>query len=163
MPLSPGTPLAAIEALPLAAAMRDSPWLYPAVEIVHTLGFVLLAGSVAMLDLRVLGLSRAIPVTALARHILPWTLGALLLIVPSGLLMFISHIGDFIANPAFIAKMTLLSLAACNALWFHMGPYQGVDNWQTGAGAPLAAKASAALSLLLWMSIICCGRLLAYA
>jgi hypothetical protein len=160
--LAPGTPLAAIEALPLAMAMRQSLWLYPIVEIIHILGFVLLVGSVAMFDLRVLGLSKAIPVTALARHILPWTLGATLLIVPSGLLMFIAHASDFISNTAFIAKMTLLSFAACNALWFHMGPYQGVARWQTGSGAPLAAKASAALSLLLWVGVICCGRLLAY-
>ncbi len=160
--LSPGTPLAALEALPLAVAMRHSLWMYPIVEIIHILGFVLLAGSVAMLDLRVLGLSKSIPVRALARHILPWTLGALLLIVPSGLLMFIAHAGDFISNTAFITKMILLSLAACNALWFHMGPYQGVDGWQTGNSAPLAARASAALSLLLWVGVICCGRLLAY-
>jgi hypothetical protein len=160
--LNPNTPLAAIEALPLAAAMRHSLWLYPVVEIVHILGFVLLAGSVAMLDLRLLGLSKSIPVTALARHILPWTLGALLLVVPTGLLMFIAHAGDFISNPAFITKMTLLSLAAGNALWFHVGPYQGVNKWQTNTSAPLAARASAALSLLLWVGIICCGRLLAY-
>ena len=160
--LNPNTPLAAIEALPLAAAMRHSLWLYPIVEIIHILGFVVLAGSVAMLDLRLLGLSKTIPVTALARHILPWTLGALLLVLPSGLLMFIAHASDFISNPAFITKLTLLSLAACNALWFHVGPYQGVSTWQTKLSPPIAAKASAALSLLLWLGVICCGRLLAY-
>ena len=160
--LNPNTPLAAIEALPLAAAMRHSLWLYPIVEIIHILGFVVLAGSVAMLDLRLLGLSKTIPVTALARHILPWTLGALLLVLPSGLLMFIAHASDFISNPAFITKMTLLSLAACNALWFHVGPYQSVSTWQTKLSPPIAAKASAALSLLLWLGVICCGRLLAY-
>ena len=129
--LNPSTPLAAIEALPLAAAMRHSLWLYPIVEIIHILGFVLLAGSVAMLDLRILGFSKSIAVTALARHILPWTLCALLLVVPTGLLMFIAHAGDFISNPAFIIKLTLLSLAACNAMWFHVGPYQEVKDWQT--------------------------------
>ncbi len=160
--LNPNTPLAAIEALPLAAAMRHSLWLYPIVEIIHILGFVVLAGSVAMLDLRLLGLSKTIPVTALARHILPWTLGALLLVLPSGLLMFIAHASDFISNPAFITKLTLLSLAAGNALWFHLGPYQSVGTWQTQLSPPIAAKASAALSLLLWLGVICCGRLLAY-
>ena len=160
--LNPNTPLAAIEALPLAAAMRHSLWLYPIVEIIHILGFVVLAGSVAMLDLRLLGLSKTIPVTALARHILPWTLGALWLVLPSGLLMFIAHASDFISNPAFITKLTLLSLAAGNALWFHLGPYQSVGTWQTQLSPPIAAKASAALSLLLWLGVICCGRLLAY-
>lgn len=154
-------PLAAIEASPLAAAMRQLLWLYPAVEIVHIAGFVVLVGSVAVLDLRLLGLSRAIPVTRLARHTLPWALGALAAIVPSGLLMFVAHATDFIANPAFAAKMTLLLCAGANAAIFHAGVYRGVAAWDTGA-PPLAARAHAALSLALWFGVIACGRLLAY-
>ena len=72
---SPG-PLGAIEGLPVAQAMRHWLWLYPAVEIAHILGFVLLVGSIAMFDLRLLGLSKSIPVPALARHLLPWTLSS---------------------------------------------------------------------------------------
>src|SRR5690606_24432582 len=108
---APG-PLGAIEALPIAAAMREWLWLYPGVEIVHIVGFVLLAGSIAMLDLRLLGLSKSIPVPALARHVLPWTLGALILIVPSGLLMFAAHASEFVDNPVFLLKMMLLMAAA---------------------------------------------------
>ncbi len=160
--MSPDSPLAAIEALPLARAMREWLWLYPAVEIIHILGFVLLAGSIAMFDLRLLGFSRGIPVPALARHLLPWTLGSLVLIVPSGLLMFITHASDFIANPAFIAKMALLTLAGCNALAFHYGPYRSVANWSTGVTAPGTARVCAAVSLAIWTGVIACGRLLAY-
>ena len=68
--------------------MRDSMWLYPAVETVHIVGFIILVGSVIMFDLRVLGLSRRVPVSMLARHLLPWGASALILIVPAGLLMF---------------------------------------------------------------------------
>ena len=101
--MTPGSgPLGALEASGLGRAMREWLWLYPAVEIIHILGFVLLAGSVAMFDLRVLGLSRGIPVPALARHLLPWTLGSLALVVPSGLLMFAAHASDFITNLVFI-------------------------------------------------------------
>jgi hypothetical protein len=142
--------------------MRQWLWLYPSVEIVHIVGFVLLVGSVAVFDLRVLGLSKAIPVTALARHALPWTLGALLLVVPAGLMMFTAHASDFVSNRAFVLKMTLLMAAAGNALWFHLGPYQGVQRWDTGVGAPAAAKISAALSIAIWLGVISCGRLLAY-
>ncbi|MEO8132851.1 MAG: DUF6644 family protein [Betaproteobacteria bacterium] len=158
----PATPIAAIEALPLAVAMRQWLWLYPIVEITHIVGFVTLVGSVAMFDLRVLGLSRSISVTGLARHTLPWTLGALLLIVPTGLMMFTAHATDFIDNRAFVTKMCLLALAGCNGVFFHVGPYQGVDGWDRGQAAPLAARASAGLSLLLWIGVISCGRLLAY-
>jgi len=159
---APASPLAAIEQLPLAVAMREQLWLYPAVEIVHITGFVLLAGSIAVLDLRLLGLSPRLPVRALAAHVLPWSLGALILIVPSGLLMFIAHAGDLIGNPAFIAKMTLLMCAGLNAALFHAGAFCGAALWDTGAAVPAAAKVHAAVSLLIWVSILACGRLLAY-
>lgn len=158
----PTSPLAAIEQLPLAVAIREELWLYPAVEIVHITGFVLLAGSIAVLDLRLLGLSPRLPVRALAAHVLPWSFGALLLIVPSGLLMFIAHAGDLIANPAFIAKMALLMCAGLNAALFHAGAFRGAALWDTGAAVPAAAKVHAAVSLLIWVSILACGRLLAY-
>jgi len=155
-------PLALLENLPLAVALRESPWLYPAVEIVHIVGLVLLVGSAAMLDLRLLGLSKSIPVTALSRHTLPWSAGALILIVPSGLLLFTANAGDLIGSGVFLTKMTLLMSAACNALWFRVGPYQSVAGWDTGVPAPLAARLSAGLSLLLWLAVISCGRMLAY-
>lgn len=157
--MNPANP---IEALAFARAMREWLWLYPAVEIVHITGFVLLVGSVAMFDLRVLGLSRGIPVRALARHLLPWSVLALFLIVPSGLAMFSAHASDFLGNRAFQLKMALLLAAGLNAVAFHTGPYQSVASWNVDAAAPWTARASVALSLLLWISIISCGRLLAY-
>lgn len=162
MTSDPGAPLAAIERLPLAVAMRQELWLYPAVEIVHILGFVTLVGSVIVFDLRVLGLTKGLPVRALARHVLPWSFGALLLIVPSGLLMFIAHAGDLIGNTAFVIKMSLLFGAALNAALFHAGVFRGAAAWDTGSAAPMVAKLHAVISLLIWISVIACGRLLAY-
>lgn len=156
------TALAWIERSALATAMRQELWLYPSVEIVHIWGFVLLVGSIAMLDLRLLGLSSAVPVRQLARHLLPWTLGALVLIVPSGLLMFIAHAGDFVSNRAFVLKLALIFAAAINAAFFHLGPYRTVDRWDSGIATPLAAKLHAGFSLMIWMGVIACGRLLAY-
>ena len=151
-----------VEGLAIAKAMREELWLYPAVEIVHIIGFSILVGSVVMFDLRVLGLSRRIPVRALARHLLPWSVAALLVIVPTGLLMFSAHAGDVLGNRAFQLKMALLLTAGMNAAIFHTGPFQSVAAWDTDVAAPLGARISVALSLVLWFSIIACGRLLAY-
>jgi hypothetical protein len=158
----PASPLAAIEQLPLAVAMRHDLWLYPVVEIVHIIGFVTLVGSIIVLDLRLLGLTKALPVQLLARHVLPWSIGALLLIVPSGLLMFIAHAGDLIANTAFIIKMVLLLCAGANAAAFHAGVFRGVADWDMAAEVPGAAKLHALASLLIWAGVLACGRLLAY-
>jgi hypothetical protein len=154
--------LAWIERSALATAMRQELWLYPSVEIVHIWGFVMLVGSIAMLDLRLLGLSSRVPVRELARHLLPWTLGALVLIVPTGLLMFIAHVGDFITNPAFVLKLSLIFAAGINAVFFHLGPYRSVDSWNVGVATPPSARLHAALSLMIWLGVIACGRLLAY-
>jgi len=61
-----------LEATAAATAMRQSLWLYPIVEILHIIGFVVLVGSAAMFDLRLLGFSRQLPVTGMERHLLPW-------------------------------------------------------------------------------------------
>ncbi len=156
------TPANVVEGLAIAKAMRENLWLYPAVEIVHIVGFVILVGSVVMFDLRVLGLSKQISVRGLARHLLPWSVAALALIVPTGLMMFSAHAGDFISNRAFQVKMGLLLAAGINAAMFHTGPYQRVAQWDTQAAAPLLARASVALSIAIWITIIACGRLLAY-
>ena len=152
----------AIERSALAIAMRQELWLYPSVEILHILGFVTLVGSIAMFDLRLLGLSPQVPVRALARHVLPWTLGALIVIVPTGLLMFLAHATDFITNRAFILKLSLIFVAGINAAAFHVGAYRTVEQWDSGTATPAPAKVHAALSLLIWTGVIACGRLLAY-
>jgi len=139
--------------------MRDDPWLYPLVEIVHIVGFSVLVGAVAMFDLRLLGFGRSLPVQALARHLLPWAWLALLLIVPSGLLMFITQ-PELLDNAVFLLKLALIAAAGLNALVFHRGPWRGSAGWQ--AGVPAWAQLHGALSLLLWTGVIVCGRLLAY-
>ena len=157
--MTPATPL---EALPLAKMMRESLWAYPTVETIHIIGFAILVGSVVMFDLRVLGLSKNLSVRGLSRHLLPWSLAALVLIVPTGSLMFLAHANDFLANRTFQLKMGLLMLAGINAIVFRTGPYQTVEHWDVATRAPIAAQLSVAASILIWFSIIACGRFLAY-
>jgi hypothetical protein len=156
------TPANPIEALPVARMMRESLWAYPIVETIHIVGFVILVGSVVMFDLRVLGLSKNLSVRALSRHMLPWSVGALVLIVPTGFLMFTAHATDFLGNRTFQLKMALLMAAGINAVIFRTGPYQTVAHWDVGTRAPISAQLSVAASIVLWVAIISCGRLLAY-
>ena len=155
-------PIGAIEASGLGQAMRHSLWLYPIVEIVHIVGLALLFGSIVVLDLRLLGLSRAIPVRKMARHVLPWTAASFVLIVPSGLAMFVAHASDFIGNPVFLVKMGLIFAAGINAALLHAGGMRTAPAWDVDAPPPLGPRLAAALSLLLWVLVIACGRLLAY-
>jgi hypothetical protein len=144
-----------------AAAMRNWLWLYPIVEIVHIIGFVVLVGAAVMFDLRLLGVSRALPASAMARHHLPWARAALLLVVPTGALMFIAHATEFAGNPAFRVKLILLAAAGLNALLFHRGAFRSVAGWESDVAVPVTARAAAVASLVLWVGVIAAGRLLA--
>jgi hypothetical protein len=142
--------------------MREWLWLYPLIEILHILGFTVLVGSAALFDLRLLDVSRFIPVGALARHLLPWARRSLLLIVPTGLMMFAAHATEMAANPAFQLKLGLIALAGVNAAVFHRGIFRKVAGWESQPASPKAAKLAAIFSLCLWAGVITCGRLLAY-
>jgi hypothetical protein len=151
-----------LAATPLSDAMRGSIWLYPIVEIFHIFGFVILVGAAVMFDLRVLGLSRNISVQALGRHLLRWSVSGLLLVVPAGLMMFSAHPHDFASNGVFLLKLGLIGTAGLNAALFHVGVYRSVTRWDKEIPAPGVAKMQAMLSIVLWIAVISCGRLLAY-
>jgi len=159
---SPAAWLAWLESSALAHAMRQWLWLYPAVEIAHIAGIALLVGAAAMFDLRLLGLSRGVPVAALARHLLPWARTGLGLMALTGALMFTAHATEFGASPVFRLKLALIVAGCLNAAVFHRWPFRAVMAWDVAVGTPPAAKAAAITSLVLWTSTIACGRLLAY-
>src|SRR5512145_2117062 len=122
-----GGPLGALEASGLGQAMRQWLWLYPSIEVVHIVGIGLLFGSIAVLDLRLLGFSRSISARRLASHVLPWTAGSFLLIIPSGLLMFTAHATEFVQSEVFVLKMLLIMTAGVNAALFHTITFRTAD------------------------------------
>ncbi|MCU0764925.1 MAG: hypothetical protein MUF32_02610 [Burkholderiaceae bacterium] len=146
--------LEAIEASALAEAVRRSAWAYPLLETVHIAGIAALLGSVLLLELRVFGLGREIGVVPLARLVLPTALAGFACAALSGSLLFASAATEFAANPVFLAKLALIPIAGLNALLFHArGGLRGRD---------AVARMQAAASLLLWLSVLAAGRLIAY-
>jgi hypothetical protein len=160
MPLGPW--LTWLERSPLAVALREHPWLYPAVEVGHILGFVMLVGAAAMFDLRLLGLSRGVSVQALARHLLPWARVGLGLAAPTGLLLFISDAATVAYNPAFQVKLLLIALAILNTVVFHHWTARSMASWDVGKPTPIGARLAGVVSLALWSAVVAGGRLIAY-
>ena len=159
---TPSTALQALEASPVARWMREALWAYPSVEAIHIMALGIVFGSILIVDLRLMGLSREVPASKLARHALPWTVGAFLVAMLTGLLMFSAHAEDFVDNRVFILKMGLILAAGVNAGVMHTGAFRTVAQWDTGVTPPSAVRVSAALSIVIWMCVIACGRLLAY-
>jgi hypothetical protein len=145
----------------LGHVMRSSPALYPAVEILHIIGFVVLVGSILALDLRLLGLGRAIGIQPMAQLLLPLSRVGFLLAISMGFLLFSADASHVVKNPAFQTKLLLLLAAALlNIVIAHAGPWRHIERWPDEA--PGGAKATALVSLVLWLGVICAGRLIAY-
>jgi hypothetical protein len=98
-----------LETSALAVAMRQWQWLYPIVEILHILGFVLVVGGAVFFDLRLLGMGRAMPVSGLATHLLTWARAGFALVAPTGFMMFTAHASEFATNGAFRPLLITLS------------------------------------------------------
>ena len=150
----------ALQESALGHAMRASPALYPAVEILHIIGFVVLVGSILALDLRLLGLGRAIPIQPMAQLLLPMSRVGFLLAISMGFLLFSADASHVVRNPAFQTKLLLIAAALVNIVIAHAGPWRRIALW--GAEVPGGAKVTALLSLLLWLGVVCAGRLIAY-
>jgi hypothetical protein len=153
-----------LETSPLADLIRQSLWLYPALEIVHITGITVLVGAAFMFDLRLLGFSNALSVFGLSNHLLPWSRRGLWLIIPSGILLFMTNAKALVYDPTFQLKMLLLIVAGTNALIFQRFIYRltNFDNIYNGGQVPFPAKLSALISIFVWIAVIACGRLLAY-
>jgi len=136
------------------------PWIasnvyaYPLLEAAHIAGIALLLGNLVLLELRVWGAARELPLPALARWTLTLALSGFGIVAASGLLMFASQPQEMLANRAFVIKMGLIALAGCNAAWFHA---------RGGVARPDAtARALTALSSGLWIAAIISGRWIGY-
>lgn len=155
--------LAWLQALPPSQAMRDSGWLFPAVESGHVVAISLVVGSIMIVDLRLLGItSRHKPVTQLAGEVLPWTWGFFVVAVATGLAMFASKAEDYFENPAFQLKMLFLLLAGLNMAVFHLTAYRSVQHWDHEKPTLFSAKVAGGLSLLFWIAVVTCGRWIAF-
>ncbi|MDQ3289947.1 MAG: hypothetical protein M3Q05_01520 [Bacteroidota bacterium] len=146
----------------LAIAIRRSSWLYPALEIVHILGIALLVGAAFLFDLRLLGFSRHLPVAGLADLLLAWSRRGLILIVPSGILLFITNAVALGQDFTFWLKITTIVLAGLNALVFHAYTFPTLNHPERNHFFSFRAKIAACCSIILWTVVIACGRLLAY-
>ena len=149
---------AAIEAWPLATAIKESEWMFQTIETVHVLALALVVGSISMLDLRLFGHSSHRGIKEMTREVLPWTWIAFVLAVASGSLMFISAAVKYSEMVQFQVKMLLIALAGINMLAFHFITYRSVESWNVNATTPLAAKVAGALSLTFWVGVVTMGR-----
>jgi hypothetical protein len=143
----------------LGTAVRESTMLFPWFESVHVLALTIVVGSIAIVDLRLLGLtSRNRSVKQMLDEMLPITWSAFALAVITGLALFISQAGYYIGKTPMQVKLVLLVLAGVNMLVFHTTTLRTVGEWGTSPRPPAGARFAGATSLALWAGIVVFGR-----
>ena len=151
--------LASLEASRLATGIRNSLYLFPLIESVHVIGLTMVFGTILIIDLRLLGLaSTRRPFTAIASDVLTWTWLAFAVTATTGALMFITNAGTYYHNVYFRTKMALLVLSGINVLAFELTARRSVHRWDRNPAAPAAGRTIAAVSLVVWISVIFLGR-----
>jgi hypothetical protein len=146
----------------LAESVRQSLWLYPFLEILHILSFAILFGAIVLFDLRLLGFSRRLPVSNLARHLFPWVYLSFGGTILTGFWLFAVEATAISTNLAFRLKLLLILLASLNAAVYQVSASKSIKRWNVNFPSPVKVKASALISLFLWTAVIICGRLIAY-
>jgi len=143
----------------LADSIRENDVLFPLIESVHVVSICLVVVSILVVDLRLLGLaSLDRSVSRVTRGILPLTWFAFAVAVASGGLMFISNATKYLENGYFIAKMLLIGMAGLNMVMFHAIGARSQPQWENETRPPLPARLAGGLSILLWISVVACGR-----
>src|SRR5688572_25326767 len=162
--LDPNVPAAAVSPAWLtASSIKDlvsgATWVWPTSEALHFIGLWLLFGILLIANLRLLGLMRAIPFSAIHR-LLPWALLGLVLNTVTGMGWVLAAASQYVENVSFFWKIGLLLLAQINLLYITVfdGP------WKVGANAdsPILQRTFAVASIGLWVGVMYFGRMLPF-
>jgi uncharacterized membrane protein len=137
---------------------ESSRYVWGALEALHFIGLILILASVGLLNLRLLGCFRKLPVAPIHR-LIPWGVAGVFINIFTGMLFFVCMPDFYANNPDFQLKMVAIVAAGTNLMLFYcttafhplalLGPQQD---------APVLAKVVAASSLFLWVAIIVLGR-----
>ena len=147
----------------VGTAIRQSLWLFPAIETMHLLGMAALVGTITMLDLRLLDVAaRQQPVSKMAARLIPLAWLAFAVQLVTGALLFSSEAVKIYANPAFRLKMLLLLVAGAQALIFQTLVSSKLPAWDERPSTPLLAKIIGLSSILLWAGVVTAGRFIGF-
>jgi hypothetical protein len=152
-----------LQSTEFATAIRESAMVYPVIMTTHLAGIALFGGMILMGDLRLLGLAmKDRPVADVVGSLRVWKRVGFVLVVGCGILLLSAKAELYYPNPYYWLKMTLLALVGVHALVFHRSVYGNLPAIDRAPRIPGTAKLAAALSLVLWIGLVCAGRWIAY-
>jgi len=148
---------------PFSQLLQNVAWIIPMVQSVHIVCIAIVMGSIALIDLRLLGVTgHSQAISSMTKRLLPWVWWSLLVLLLTGSLLAIAEPVRSLENPAFQAKM-LMVLTAGFLTFYFQGVVRGEEAfWEMTPARRLTAKMTAIVSILLWVGIVFAGRWIAY-
>lgn len=143
------------------AFMETTTYAWGVVESIHFIGLTLLLGSIAAWDLRLVGVMRDVPAAAF-HHLILFAVLGFGINVSSGLLFLMTDPDQYVYNSAFHLKLFCLALAGINVLVFYLTMFRHVKSLGPGAQPPPLARLNGVVSLVLWVTVIVCGRMITF-
>lgn len=146
---------------PVNTLVMDYRWTWPICESLHFCGLTVMAGTIGLFDLRLLGFAKGIAPGALHR-IVKWGVVAFAVSAITGSLFIFGQPDQYFYNNAFKVKVVCLLLMGANVLAFYKLEFSGVRTLGPNDEAPARAKLFASFSLLLLVAVMCAGRMLTF-
>ena len=152
----------ALQNMSMATAIRESALVFPVILSLHLTGMGLFGGLILMTDLRILGIALTKhPVSDIVNGLRPWKHLGLTLTATCGALLLWSKAAIYYPNPYLWIKLTLFALIIIHSLVFR-GVYRNIGDLDRSPAIPGRAKLAAALSIVLWISVVTAGRWIGY-
>lgn len=148
-----------LQATSWAVFIHQTKWAFTTIEVIHLVAISTVIGSIAIVDLRLLGLaSTRRPFTELAHEILPYTWVAFVIAAIAGSLLFISQATQYFVTPTFWLKMAIMATAGINMVIFEFVTARGATEWDLKPNLPLPARLAGGISLACWVLVFVFGR-----
>lgn len=147
----------------LSMAFQDALWVIPTSQSIHIIAIGMVFGSTFVLNLRLLGIRlNQRSISELTETLLPWLWSGLVVLVVTGIVQMIAEPGRQLKTPHFLVKMVLVMLVVGLTRLFQKQVQLNPAKWDVVNSSPTAGKRFAIVSLVLWVSIIILGRMIAY-
>ena len=145
----------------ISHAMTTSQWAWPVAETLHFIGLALLIGGAGLIDLRLMGVLKSVPVSAVMQ-LRKWAAIGIAINVVTGVLFFVGAPDQYIDNPAWYAKLLFLGVAMVNVVMFETTQGQRMLKLPAGEKSPAAFKLAGAVSMGSWLLVLYFGRMLPF-
>jgi len=148
----------------LGHAMRESGvWTYALVNLAHVLGIATLFGSILVLDLRLIGLGRRVPLAALSSSIVPVAAAGFLLAATTGLGLLATKTTEYVGNPFLLIKFPAIALGLATAVVIaRTRAWRAHTTRELTAGEQSQLAILGGVSLVCWLTAVVAGRMIAY-